>query len=60
VRLEDAEELLAVGNVLAQQNPATRGVAHLRGCESNAVFRLFGCVPSRGSLGNFLSSEVVS
>ena len=32
----------------------------LRACESNAAFRLFGGVPSRGSLGIFLSSDLAS
>jgi hypothetical protein len=34
--------------------------ARVRGCESNAVFHFFGCVPSRGSLGSFMSSEITS
>jgi hypothetical protein len=32
----------------------------VRGCESNAVFHFFGCVPSRGSLDSFMSSEITS
>jgi hypothetical protein len=35
-------------------------IALLRGCESNATFRMFGCEPSRGSLDGSMSSEIAS